>query len=251
MSQPAIRIVDLWKFYNEDGHESSAALRGASLTVGRGEILALMGKSGSGKSTLLNLVAGLDRPSRGLIEIDGQNLDSLGEAGRTELRRKHLGFVFQFFNLIPTLTALENVYLPLELAGKPDPAVARSALAEVGLDGKEGRYPQELSGGEQQRAAIARALAMRPKAMLFDEPTASLDPEAVGEVLSVIRELVAQEGMTTLIATHEMGFAREVADRIVVFDNGEIIESGPPEEIFTSPKNERARTFLGRILNRT
>jgi putative ABC transport system ATP-binding protein len=169
-----IRIVDVWKEYNHKGTEMPA-LRGTHVEIWTRDIVALFGKSGSGKSTLFNLIAGLDRPTRGRIEVAGQDLERLGEKGRTVLRRVRLGFVFQFFNLLPTLTAFENVFLSLELADKADPRVALATLGDVGLEGKERRYPHELSGGEQQRVAIARAIVKRPSIILADEPTGNLD----------------------------------------------------------------------------
>ena len=233
------------------GEKQLNILHEASFTVHEGESLAIVGASGSGKSTLLGLLAGLDVPSQGTVMLNGVDLFLLDEDGRARLRGELAGFVFQSFQLLPALSALENVMLPLELQGVADAKQrAMASLREVGLADRSHHLPKHLSGGEQQRVAIARALAMRPKAMLFDEPTASLDPEMVGEVLSVIRDLVGQEGMTTIIATHEMGFAREAADRIVVFDNGDIIETGRPELIFTTPKNARTRMFLSRILER-
>ena len=169
-----IRTIDVWKQYTQDGHEETSALAGANMEIAPGEIVALLGKSGSGKTTLLNLLAGLDQPTRGVVEVDGQDLRLLGEAGRTRLRRLRLGFVFQFFNLLPTLTAFENVFLSLELAGVPDRERAFKALSDLGLKGKEARYPHELSGGEQQRVAIARAIVKDPAIILADEPTGNV-----------------------------------------------------------------------------
>jgi len=235
--------------------------KGIDLDVTKGEVVVLIGPSGSGKSTLLRCVNGLETFEAGEIDVDGIALHSLNRErpSRSDIEtirqvRLRIGMVFQQFNLFPHMTVLGNITLaPVQVLGIAPGKAEEEALAflrRINLDKKAQVRPGTLSGGEQQRAAIARALAMRPRAMLFDEPTASLDPETVGEVLSVISDLVRQEGMTTLISTHEMGFAREVADRVVVFDNGDIIETGPPEEIFTAPKNERTRMFLGRILNR-
>jgi ABC-type polar amino acid transport system ATPase subunit len=235
--------------------------QGIDLDVALGEVVVLIGPSGSGKSTLLRCINGLETFEVGEIDVDGIALHSLNrerpstsdiEAIR-EVRLK-VGMVFQQFNLFPHLTVLENIIeAPIHALGTEPRKAREDALAflrRINLEKKAQSRPGTLSGGEQQRVAIARALAMRPKAMLFDEPTASLDPETVGEVLAVIRDLVREEGMTTLISTHEMGFAREVADRVVVFDNGEIIEAGQPEEIFTTPTNDRTKTFLSRVLNK-
>ncbi|MDA8157106.1 MAG: amino acid ABC transporter ATP-binding protein [Actinomycetota bacterium] len=232
--------------------------KGVSLEVEKGQAIVLIGPSGSGKSTFLRCINGLETFHGGEIIVEGTVLHPVGgnrpsrqDADEIRKVRRKTGMVFQHFNLFPHLTVLENIILaPVEVLGvKKEDAVrhARSLLERINLNGKEGSHPGQLSGGQQQRVAIARALAMKPEAMLFDEPTSALDPETVGEVLSVIRGLV-EEGMTTLIATHEMGFAREVAHKVIVFDEGEIIESGPPEEIFTYPKKERTRNFLSRVL---
>jgi len=235
---------------------------GIGIDVARGEIVVLIGPSGSGKSTFLRCINGLETFEQGEIDVDGIALHSINRARSSSedleaIRqvRLRVGMVFQQFNLFPHMTVIENIIeAPVHVLGiarEQAEAEALAFLTRINLEKKAHTRPGTLSGGEQQRVAIARALAMKPRAMLFDEPTASLDPEAVGEVLSVIRELVTQKGLTTIISTHEMGFAREVADRVVVFDNGDIIESGPPEQLFTDPKNERTRTFLGRILKRT
>ncbi len=223
MSNPIIRVVDLWKYYPEADAQGFAALRGANMELQRGEIVALSGKTGSGKTTLLNLLAGLDRPSRGAIEIEGQNLENLGESGRTLLRRIRLGFVFQFFNLIPTLTAFENVYLSLELAGQEKPAAARDALARVGLAGKEARYPHELSGGEQQRVALARAFVKEPALILADEPTGNLDTITGNEVLHLLTSHCRTAGMSMLMVTHTSN-ACDYADRVLRMADGVITE---------------------------
>jgi len=223
LSNPIIRVVDLWKYYPEADAQDFAALRGANMELQRGEIVALSGKSGSGKTTLLNLLAGLDRPSRGEIEIEGQNLEGLGESGRTLLRRMRLGFVFQFFNLIPTLTACENVYLSLELAGKEKPATARDALARVGLAGKEARYPHELSGGEQQRVALARAFVKEPALILADEPTGNLDTVTGNEILHLLTSHCRAAGMSMLMVTHTSN-ACDYADRVLRMADGVITE---------------------------
>jgi len=222
VSEPVIRIIDLWKEYNDDG-SNAPALRGTNLEIGAGEIIALFGKSGSGKSTLFNLVAGLDRPTRGRIEVGGEDLERLGEKGRTNLRRFKLGFVFQFFNLLPTLTAFENVFLSLELVAQPNPDAARQVLREVGLNGKEHRYPHELSGGEQQRVAIARALVKRPSLILADEPTGNLDTHTGDQVLDLLTGRCRDSGTTLIMATHAPLTCR-YADRILRMVDGVVVE---------------------------
>lgn len=248
-----IRIRDLQKSFGEQ-----QLFRGIDLDIGKGEVVVCIGPSGSGKSTFLRCINALEFFQKGEISVAGIALHSLnrqqpGAYDHESIRKVRLkvGMVFQQFNLFPHMNVLENIIeAPMRVlgVGKADAIDgAVSLLRRINLEEKVGSYPDELSGGEQQRVAIARALAMKPEAMLFDEPTSSLDPEMVGEVLSVIKALV-NEGMTTVIATHEMGFAREVADRVVVFDKGEIVEIGLPEEIFTNPKAERTRTFLSRVL---
>ena len=251
-----IKIRNLHKSFG--GHH---LFKGISLDVSKGQVVVLIGPSGSGKSTLLRCINGLETFEKGEIDVDGIALQSINQARPSKkddetIRKVRLkvGMVFQQFNLFPHMTVLENIIeAPVNVLGmtkKKAEEEALSFLRRINLIKKADCRPDTLSGGEMQRAAVARALAMRPQAMLFDEPTASLDPEMVGEVLAVIKDLVYQEGMTTLISTHEMGFAREVADRIIVFTDGDIIESGPPEEIFTDPKSERTRMFLGRVLRR-
>lgn len=250
-----IKIIDLYKYYGKE-----QILKGINLRVEKGEAIALIGPSGSGKSTLLRCINGLELFDRGEIIINGIELhcinkNRLSKQDRESLCRVRLlvGMVFQQFNLFPHMTVLENIIeAPLRvLKVKKEEAIenAIALLKRVGLETKIDRFPDELSGGEQQRVAIVRALAMKPEVMLFDEPTSSLDPEMVGEVLSVIKDLI-YEGMTTIISTHEMDFARDVADRVIFLGNGEIIEEGTPEEIFTAPSNEKTRTFLSRILRR-
>jgi len=235
--------------------------KGVDLDVAKGEVVVLIGPSGSGKSTFLRCINGLETFEQGEIDVDDIALHSINRArpSREDIEairqvRLRVGMVFQQFNLFPHMTVLENIIeAPVHVLGREQGQAEQEALAflrRINLEKKAQSRPGTLSGGEQQRAAIARALAMKPRAMLFDEPTASLDPETVGEVLSVIRDLVREEGMTTLISTHEMGFAREIADRVVVFDNGDIIESGPPSRIFAHPANQRTRTFLTRVLNK-
>ncbi len=218
----SIRTYDLWKEYETGGHDG-IALRGIDLDIARGQIIALLGKSGSGKTTLLNLLAGLDEPTRGRVEIDGMDLKGLGEKGRTELRRNKLGFVFQFFNLLPTLTAIENVTLALELAGKPDERRARESIALVGLAGKEDRYPHELSGGEQQRIAIARALVKNPPIILADEPTGNLDSHTGTQILELLTGRCRESGTTLVMVSHSLKTC-EYADRILRMLDGRIFE---------------------------
>jgi len=226
------------------------------LEVARGEAVALIGPSGSGKSTLLRCINGLETFDSGHIVVDGVTLQpGDGSAQREAVRkiRRQVGMVFQQFNLFPHLTVLDNITLaPQRVLGVPRAVAAEQArqlLERVHLSHRIDRYPEQLSGGEQQRVAIARALAMKPQAMLFDEPTSALDPERVGEVLRVIAELV-DDGMTTVIATHEMDFAAEVATRVAVLDAGNIVEVGPPDHIFRNPTQERTRAFLKRVLRR-
>lgn len=218
-----LRVDDLWKTFPGIAGEASVALRGLGLSVGPGEVIALYGKSGSGKSTLLNLLAGLDEPTRGRVEVEGRDLAALREGERTELRRRRLGFVFQFFNLLPTLTAFENVYLSLELCDRREPEAARRALAEVGLAGKERRFPYELSGGEQQRVAIARALVKNPVIVLADEPTGNLDTTTGDEVLDLLAGRCRETGATLLMATHSPRTSR-VADRVLRIQDGAVVE---------------------------
>jgi polar amino acid transport system ATP-binding protein len=236
-----------------DVHKSFGAhhvIHGISAEVKRGEVVCIIGPSGSGKSTILRCINGLERYDRGSITIDGERVDC-DAAGITTLRTQ-VGMVFQRFNLFPHRTALENVIEgPLFVKREGRRAAVergRALLGRVGLAAREGAYPAELSGGQQQRVAIARALAMQPKAILFDEPTSALDPELVGEVLGVMRAL-AEEGMTMVVVTHEMGFAREVADRILFLDHGLIVEQGPARALLTNPSHPRTQDFLHRVLH--
>ena len=248
-----IRVRNLFKSFG-----GQRLFSGLNLDISQGEVVVCIGPSGSGKSTFLRCINGLEYFQEGEIEVDGTALHSVNRikptgADREAIRQVRLkvGMVFQQFNLFPHMTVIENIIeAPIQvLRERKEHAVdgARALLQRVNLEAKVNNYPDQLSGGEQQRVAIARALAMRPRVMLFDEPTSSLDPEMVGEVLSVIRDLV-DDGMTTVIVTHEMGFAREIADRVVVFDRGEIVETGRPETIFIQPQTERTRAFLSRIL---
>ncbi|RNE67226.1 amino acid ABC transporter ATP-binding protein [Cryobacterium tepidiphilum] len=223
-------------------------LKGIDLSVEKGEVIVIIGASGSGKSTLLRTINNLETIDSGEIWVDGTAVHDPKAAHNVH---RDVGMVFQQFNLFPHLTALKNVTLALRRVKRmsKDEAekVAMEALAKVGLAEKAGNYPQQLSGGQQQRVAIARALAMAPKIMLFDEATSALDPELVGEVTKVMRDL-AQEGMTMLVVTHEMGFARDTADRVLFVDSGVIVEQGAPEQIFTAPSNPRTQQFLHRVL---
>ena len=232
-------------------------LDGVTLSVARGEVVALIGPSGSGKSTVLRCVNGLEPYDAGAIEVlgvavpAGHGSDPAREAFWRPLRRR-IGFVFQAFHLYPHRTAVDNVALAPVVVGGADPAGAldraRDLLARVGLSDKERAYPRELSGGQRQRVAIARALAMDPEILLFDEPTSALDPEMIGEVLDVIRALAAARDRTILIVTHELGFAREAADRVAFLERGRILEVGPPSQVLGSPEHPRTREFLERLL---
>jgi ABC-type polar amino acid transport system ATPase subunit len=227
----------------------TVAVRNVSFSVPPGGTTVLIGPSGSGKSTVLRLIGGLEDLDEGKILVDGIPLDR-GGAGLREIRAE-TGMVFQHFHLFPHLSVLRNIALaPQIVRGRPRAEVERDAhqlLARVGLEGLAQRSPRQLSGGEQQRVAIARALAMRPKVLLFDEPTSALDPEMIREVLDCMRDL-ASEGMTMVVASHEMGFAREVAQEVLFLDHGEVIEAAPPDELFDSPKHRRTAVFLSRIL---
>ncbi|MEV7807039.1 amino acid ABC transporter ATP-binding protein [Microbispora sp. NPDC088329] len=225
-------------------------LKGIDFTVESGQVVCVIGPSGSGKSTLLRCVNLLEQPTSGQVVVDGVELTDPDVD--LDAARRRLGMVFQQFNLFPHLTVLRNVTIAQERVLRRSRAeaarIARENLERVGLIEKVDAYPGQLSGGQQQRVAIARALAMNPSLMLFDEPTSALDPELVGDVLSVMRQL-AEDGMTMLVVTHEMGFAREVADRVVFMDGGVIVEDGPPEQVIADPQHERTREFLSRVLH--
>ncbi|HBT47086.1 MAG TPA: peptide ABC transporter ATP-binding protein [Peptococcaceae bacterium] len=224
-------------------------LRGVDCDIDQGEVVVIIGPSGSGKSTFLRCLNMLEEPTEGSIIIDGVELTS--PSTNLNLVRQKVGMVFQSFNLFPHKNVLENVTLAPVVVKKLDRAAAErlalELLRKVGLEDKARAYPDQLSGGQQQRVAIARALAMQPAVMLFDEPTSALDPEMVGEVLAVMRDL-ARDGMTMVVVTHEMGFAREVGQRVMFMDEGRIVEEGPPDKIFYRPENPRTQTFLSKIL---
>lgn len=239
-----IEVKGLKKVFND-----LTVLKGIDFTVNEGEVVCLIGPSGSGKSTVLRCLNKLEEINGGHVLIDGQDINE--KAANVNKLREKLGMVFQSFNLFPHLTVLQNITLaPVELSKMSKKEAEEKAymlLEKVGLSEKAHVYPDNLSGGQKQRVAIARALAMEPEIMLFDEPTSALDPEMVGEVLQVMKDL-AREGMTMMVVTHEMGFAREVANRVIFMADGFIVEEGAPEEIFGNPKNERTKDFLGKIL---
>ena len=242
-----LQAKNLKKIYGS-GNNAVHALDGVDLSVKKGEFVAIVGTSGSGKSTLLHMLGGLDRPTSGTVMVDGQDIFSLKEEALTIFRRRKIGFVFQAYNLVPVLNVYENIVLPIELdGGKVNKDFVQQIVQTLGLEKKLDALPNQLSGGQQQRVAIARALAMKPKALLFDEPTSALDPEMINEVLDVMKSL-AKEGMTMAVVTHEMGFAREVGDRVIFVDGGVIVEQGEPEEVFLHAKEERTRSFLSKIL---
>lgn len=224
-------------------------LKDINIDIEEGEVICVIGPSGSGKSTMLRCINQLETPTGGDIIYDSHNITT-GEMPLRDMREE-VGMVFQRFNLFPMKTVLENVMLAPVLTKKTDKETAKKTamelLGKVGLAGKADVYPKTLSGGQQQRVAIARALAMKPRALLFDEPTSALDPELVGDVLKVMRDL-ANEGMTMIVVTHEMGFARDVCDRVIFMADGYIVEEGKPEELFTNPKEARTKAFLSRIL---
>jgi polar amino acid transport system ATP-binding protein len=254
VTAPMVQATGVHKQYG-----GNLVIRGIDLTVAPGEVTCLLGPSGSGKSTFLRCINHLEKIDAGTISVAGELVGYRRHNGRLHelrdaeiaTRRSEIGMVFQQFNLFPHLTVLENLIEAPVLVRRekvPDAtARARVLLDRVGLGAKADAYPRSLSGGQQQRVAIARALAMRPRLMLFDEPTSALDPELVGEVLDVMRDLAA-EGMTMIVVTHEIGFAREVADTVTFMDGGVVVESGPPERILADPQHERTRAFLSKVL---
>ena len=223
-------------------------LKGVSTEIDAGEVVGIIGPSGSGKSTVLRCMNYLEEPTEGDVIVDGKNLNVKENINNV---RAEVGMVFQRFNLFPHMTVLDNITLaPQKIRGlskSEAESIARDLLGKVGLSDKAEAYPEQLSGGQQQRVAIARALAMKPKVMLFDEPTSALDPEMVSEVLDVMKDL-AKEGMTMVIVTHEMSFAKEVATRVLFVDGGEILEEGTPAEVFDTPKHERTKSFLSKVI---
>jgi len=252
---PIVRMVDVTKRFGDE-----VVLDHLDLDVARGEKVAIIGSSGSGKSTILRITIALEGIDEGRVEIDGTSLFSMSRNGHDVASdeahkrkvRERVGIVFQHFNLFPHMTALRNVTeAPVRVLGLTKEEAAergRELLQRVGLSGKEDSHPAQLSGGQQQRVAIARALAMKPEIMLFDEVTSGLDPEWVGEVLNVLRDLAREESMTMLIVTHQMHFAEDIADRVLFLDNGRIVEDGPPEQIFSAPEEARTREFLDTVL---
>jgi polar amino acid transport system ATP-binding protein len=254
MTAPMVKAEQVCKSFG-----ALNVLKGITLEVGKGQVLVMVGPSGSGKSTFLRCINHLEQVNAGRLYVDGELIgyrergSKLHEMSPRDAakQRRDIGMVFQHFNLFPHRTALENIIeAPIHVKRvKKDDAVARGKdlLDQVGLSDKATAYPAQLSGGQQQRVAIARALAMNPKLMLFDEPTSALDPELVGEVLEVMKKLAA-EGMTMVVVTHEMGFAREVANKLVFMDGGVVVESGPPREVLANPKHERTKAFLSKVL---
>ena len=246
--EPMIQVENLCKSFSTKNGTVEAA-RNISFSIEKGEIFGIIGLSGAGKSTLVRCLNLLERPTSGTVRVNGKNLTKLSEK---ELRkeRQNIGMIFQHFNLLMQRTALDNVCFPMEIAGISKKEARKKALEYlkvVGLEEKALSYPSQLSGGQKQRVAIVRALAMEPEVMLFDEPTSALDPEMVGEVLDVMKEL-AKEGMTMVVVTHEMGFAREVGNRVLFMADGKLLVDGTPEEIFENPTNPRLQEFLSKVL---
>ncbi|MFL2640006.1 MAG: amino acid ABC transporter ATP-binding protein [Dehalococcoidia bacterium] len=243
-NDPIILFEQVHKWFG-DFH----VLKGINIEIGKGEVVVVFGPSGSGKSTFIRTINRLEEHQNGKITIDGIELTT--DLKNIEAVRREVGMVFQSFNLFPHLTVRDNISLaPMKVrkwSRQEATNISEELLERVGISDQADKYPAQLSGGQQQRVAIARSLAMQPKIMLFDEPTSALDPEMIKEVLDVMKEL-ASSGMTMVVVTHEMGFAREVADRLVMFDEGNIVEAGSPEEIFDNPKNDRTKLFLSQIL---
>lgn len=248
MEDALVRVVDLCKVYNP-GENEVRALDHVDLEIHKGEFVAIIGQSGSGKSTFMNMLGCLDVPTSGKYYLNGTDVSTMKDNDLSVVRNKEIGFIFQGFNLIANLTALENVELPLIYRGidrKTRRKLAVESLKKVGLEKRMDHKPNEMSGGQQQRVAIARALAMNPKMLFFDEPTSALDPEITAGILKVLREL-AQEKMTMVIVTHEIAFARKVADRVIFMDSGVIVEQGKPEDVIDNPDNERTKAFLQKL----
>ena len=243
-----LQTIDLKKYYGTKPN-ITRALDGVNFSVNDGEFVAVVGTSGSGKSTLLHMMGGLDTPTSGTVIVRGEELAKKNDEQLTIFRRRNIGFIFQNYNLVPILNVYENIVLPVELDGD---TVDQKFLDEIvhllGLEDKLKNMPNNLSGGQQQRVAIARALCMKPKIMLFDEPTSALDPEMVKEVLDTMVGL-AEDGMTMLCVTHEMGFARTVANRVIFMDKGEIVEQAAPDDFFDRPRSDRTKLFLSQILH--
>ena len=241
-----IRVCGLKKYYKGD---KIKALDGVDAVINHGEVVVVIGPSGSGKSTFLRSLNLLEVPTEGEIYVDGHNI--LAKGADINIHRQKMGMVFQHFNLFPHMTILRNMTIaPMKLLGKSREeaeSLAMELLEKVGLADRAGAYPSQLSGGQKQRVAIVRALCMQPDVMLFDEPTSALDPEMVGEVLEVMKSL-AHDGMTMIVVTHEMGFAKEVSNRVLFMDEGVIAEDGTPDEVFTNPKCERLQSFLAKVL---
>lgn len=243
-----LKVENLRKVFRTEEIET-IALNGVSFDVDEGEFVAVMGPSGCGKSTLLNILGLLDNPTSGSYSLLGQEVAAFRERDRTKFRKGNIGFVFQSFNLIDELNVFENVELPLiymRVKAAERKRRVNEILGRMNISHRAEHFPQQLSGGQQQRVAIARALAMDPHVMLFDEATSALDPELVRDVLGVMKEL-ARGGMTMIVVTHEMGFARDVADRVIFMDGGVIVEQGTPDEVFDHPKSDRTKDFLGHI----
>ena len=251
-SETLIEVKDLCKYFRGG---TVRALNGVSLTIGKGDVIVIIGPSGSGKSTFLRSLNLLETPTSGSVVVEGTDItkkkNAQGKRIDLDAHRRKMGMVFQHFNLFPHKTVLENLTISPILVKKTDKAAANAKAMEllerVGLADRADAYPSQLSGGQKQRVAIVRALAMEPDVMLFDEPTSALDPEMVGEVLDVMKQL-ARDGMTMVVVTHEMGFAREVGNRVVFMDEGRIVEQGTPEEIFRHPQSARLQDFLSKVL---
>ena len=240
-----LETKDLKKYYGS-GDTQVKALDGVDLTVENGEFVAIVGTSGSGKSTLLHMLGGLDRPTGGSVLVEDRDIFALKDEELTIFRRRKIGFVFQSYNLVPVLSVYDNIVLPIQLdGGRVDEAYVKQVIEALGLEQKLDRLPSQLSGGQQQRVAIARALALHPDILCFDEPTSALDPELTGEVLKVIRSL-AEQKTTMIIVTHEMAFARDVADQVIFMDGGVIVEQGDARQVIENPQQERTRQFLSR-----